>query len=77
MLDKYILVNPERYNAGFKQSMSTGKIFFEFNVKAGTKKELFQESEDILRGLTCIANEYNKDMEKQNRKVKEPAGVRM
>lgn len=60
MLDKYILVNPERYNAGFKQSMSTGKIFFEFNVKAGTKKELFTESESIIKGLIKIANEFNK-----------------
>lgn len=61
MLDKYILVNPERYNAGFKQSMSTGKIFFDFNVKAGSKKELFKESHDILIGLTKIANDYNKE----------------
>ena len=41
--------------------MSTGKIFFDFNVKAGSKKELFQESGDILVGLTKIANDYNRD----------------
>ena len=61
MFEKYILVNPERYNAGFKQSMSTGKIFFEFNVKASSKKELFDESKAILIGLTKICNDYNKE----------------
>ena len=65
MLDKYILVNPERYNASCKHSMSTGKMFFDFNVKAGSKKELFTETKDILEGLTRIANDFNKNMEKK------------
>ena len=59
MLDKYILVNPEKYNASFKQSMSTGKFFFEFSIKASSKKELFDEIEEIIQGLTKIANKYN------------------
>lgn len=76
MLDRYILVNPERYNAGFKQSMSSGKIFFEFSVKAGTKKELFKESEEILIGLTNIANTFNKEVEKEHKKQSSNKGVK-
>jgi len=68
MFEKYILVNPEKYNAGFKQSMSTGKLFFEFNVKASSKKELFDESKEIIQGLTKIANEFNKEIEKTQKK---------
>lgn len=56
---KYILVNPEKYNASFKQSMTTGKIFFEFTVKAQCERELFQTAKRVLEGLTKIANEYN------------------
>jgi len=52
MFEKYILVNPERYKASFKQSMSTGKIFFDFSVNASSKKELFNETKDVLEGLT-------------------------
>ena len=76
MLDKYILVNPERYNAGFKQSMSTGKIFFDFNVKAGSKKELFNETKAILVGLTKIANDFNKNMEKTTIKKESKPSVK-
>ena len=65
MLDKYILVNPEKYNASFKQSMSTGKFFFEFSIKASSKKELFDEIEEIIQGLTKIANKYNKEQKKK------------
>lgn len=69
MFEKYILVNPERYKASIDQQKSSGKIFFNFSVNAGSKKELFRETEEILQGLTKIANAYNKDVEtkkKQN-----------
>jgi len=67
MFEKYILVNPERYKASFKQSMSTGKVFFEFSVNAGSKKELFNETEEVLNGLTRIANNFNNIIEKKQR----------
>ena len=73
MFEKYILVNPERYKASFKQSMSTGKIFFDFSVSANNKRELFAETEDVLQGLTKIANQFNKEEEqKQKKQSKKP-----
>lgn len=72
MFEKYILVNPEKYKASFKQSMATGKIFFDFSVNAGSKKELFSETEDVLKGLTEIANEFNKGEAKKHKQGTEP-----
>jgi len=68
MFEKYILVNPERYKASFKQSMSTGKLFFDFSVSANNKRELFNETEDVLKGLTKIANEFNREAEQRQKK---------
>ena len=76
MFEKYILVNPEKYKASFKQSMGTGKIFFDFSVNAGSKKELFAETEDVLKGLTKIANEFNKGEAKKQKQEPEPKLLR-
>lgn len=72
MFEKYILVNPDRYKASFKQSMSTGKIFFDFSVNASNKKELFNETEDVLEGLTKIANKFNQEEIQRQKKEKKP-----
>lgn len=76
MFEKYILVNPEKYKASFKQSMSTGKIFFDFSVNANSKKELFNETKDVLEGLTKIANDFNKEEERKQRKQEKKPEVK-
>lgn len=72
MLDKntkYIYLNEEKYKASYKQSMSTGMIFFEVNVTAGTQEELKNESEQALTICIDTCNLFNKQ---QTKKEKSP-----
>ena len=70
LFERYILINPEKYKASWKQSMATGKFFFEVSVYAETEKELLESSKNVLQGLIKIANEMNKE-ENKKRVVKE------
>ena len=72
MFEKYILLNPDKYKASFEQQKSSGKLFFNFSVNAGSRKELFYETEEVLKGLTKIANDYNKETGKSNKDKKPP-----
>ena len=70
MLDKntkYIYLNEEKYKASYKQSMSTGMIFFEVNVTAGTQEELRNESEQALTICIETCNMFNKQQTKKEK----------
>ena len=69
ILNKYIIYS-EKFKASYKQSMSTGQIFFEVSVTASTTKELKEVSTDAINSCTLACNEFNKKLEGNGKKEK-------
>lgn len=77
VFDKYLFLNIDKYKVSYSQSKTTGQLFFDLGISAGSRKELKSESEEAIKICTDVCNNFNKhfsrdnDKSKQLKKVKE------
>ena len=73
MLDKnikYVYKNEEKFKASYKQSMSTGSLFFDVSVSAATPEELKNLSNEAITACITVCNHFNEKVKKSNTKKK-------
>lgn len=57
---KYIYLGGEKIKASYSQSKTSGNLFFDVSVNAGSKEELKQISKDAIDTCSEVCNDFNK-----------------
>ena len=71
MFEKYICINPDKYQASVSQSKTTGLWFCDkLSVNAGSRRELKNELDAAINDINIITNKYNKEETKKREKNK-------